>query len=76
MLAIHENIHLTNVFGLMNGAESGFVVVYFEVISLQNDVNDIQDDFTALTKSRPISSPAHVMLDKKNIESELPQYSR
>ena len=39
-------------------------------------VNDIFEFFTILIKSHPISSPAQVLLDKKNTESWSPLYSK
>ena len=74
--SIQANVHFTNVFLLMNGAERGLVVWYFLVISLQYAVNDVFEFFTILIKSHPISSPAQVLLDKKNTESWSPLYSK
>ena len=76
MLPIQENNHFKKVLGLMNGAASGFVVLYFLVISLQKDVKDVFVVLTALTKSRPISSPAAVRFERKNTESFSLLYSR
>ena len=58
------------------GAESGFVVVYFLVISLQNDVKEVFVVLTALMKSHPISSPAAVIFEMKNNECTSPLYSK
>ena len=76
ILPIHENNHFKKVLGLMNGAEGGFVVVYFLVISLQNDVKEVFVVLTALMKSHPISSPAAVIFERKNNECTSPLYSK
>lgn len=76
ILAIHANIQLTNVFMFMNGAENIFVVLYLLVNSLQKAVKEVFVVFTMLIKSQPISSPAHVALDRKKIDLSSPVYSR
>ena len=60
MLPMQENIHLTNVLMVIKGADKMLEVLYFLVISLQKEVNDILELLTILTKSHPISSPAQV----------------
>lgn len=65
---IQANTCYTKVSRLMNGAERIFVVLCLLVISLQNPVKDILDILTMLMKSCPISSPAQVILDRKNID--------
>ena len=64
MLPIQENIHLTNVFMLMNDTVKMLVVLYFLVISLQEEVNDTLELMIILTKSHPNSSAAQVKFDK------------
>ena len=56
MLPIQANIHFTKVFTLINGATRTLVVLYLLVISLQNEVKEILDVLTMLTKSQPSSS--------------------
>ena len=74
--AIQEKNHFTKVTGLMNLTLKMLLVWYLLFISLQNAVNEIFEDFTSDTKSHPISSPAHVLLDRKCMESCPPSYVR
>ena len=74
--AIQENSHLMKVAGLINGTLRTLFVLYFLLISLQNAVNYSLDDLTSVTKSNPISSPAHVLFDKKCIKFSVPSYVR
>ena len=75
ILPIHANIHFTKVSTLINGAANMLFVLYFLVSSLQNPVKDILALLTMLMKSHPISSPAHVSLDRKKIQFCSPLYS-
>ena len=74
--AIQEKNHFTKVTGLMNLTLKILLGWYFLFISLQKAVNEIFEDFTSDTKSHPISSPAHVLLDRKCKESCPPSYVR
>ena len=76
ILAIHANIQLTNVFMFMNGAGDIFIVLYLLVNSLQKAAKEVFVFCTILIKSQPISSPAHVTLDRKKIDLSSPVYSR